>query len=359
MESTGVYWKPVWHVLEDGFEVLLANASHVRNLPGRKTDVNDATWLAELLAHGLIRGSFVPPTSIQDIRDLTRTRKQLVRERARHVQRIQKTLEDANVKLTGIISDIMGKSGRAILDAIIAGEVDPEELVKLTSRRLKAPRAQLVEALRGKVRDHHRFVMRVHLQQADTLLTAVADIERRLGDQLNPFRTQAALLTTLPGVSETAAQTLIAEMGVEMTRFPSANHLVSWAGLCPRSDESAGRRRSTRIRKGAPWLKTLLVQCAWAAIRVKDSYLRSVFQRIKSRRGPMKAIIAVAAALLRCAYHMLVRGETYHDLGANHLDQRQRVGAVNRLLKRLNALGVQVTGLREISPRGEISPAPT
>jgi transposase len=351
MESTGVYWKPVWHVLEGEFDVALANAKHVRNVPGRKTDVNDATWLAELLAHGLIRASFVPPTSIQDMRDLTRTRKQLVRERARHVQRIQKTLEDANIKLTSVISDVMGQSGRAVLDALVSGETDPEKLVDLMSKRLKAPREQLVEALRGRVRNHHRFVIRLHLQQADALASAVADLEGRLGEQLDPFREPAALLETIPGISATAAQILIAEMGADMSRFATADHLVSWAGLCPRSDESAGKRRSTRIRKGAPWLKTVLVQCAWAAIRVKDGYLRNMFHRIKSRRGPMKAIIAVAAAILRSAHAMLTRNEPYADLGTDHFTKRERAKSINRLLRRLDALGIKVTRFEDQTAR--------
>src|SRR6059036_125298 len=294
MEATGVYWKPVWHVLEGHFELVLANASHIRNVPGRKTDVNDAMWIADLLAHGLIRGSFVPPTPVQELRDLTRTRKQLVREVAQHTQRIQKTLEDANIKLTGIISDVLGKSGRAMLEALIAGETDPEKLVALTSRRLKATRAELVEALRGRIREHHRLLLKLHLGQVDTLRAAVREVEARVGETLQPFCDLAELLTTMPGVSDTVAHVIVAEIGVDMSRFPTAAHLVSWAGLCPRSDESAGKRRSTRVRKGAPWLKTVLVQAAWAATRVKDSYLRAQFLRIKARRGAKKAVLAVA-----------------------------------------------------------------
>lgn len=342
MESTGVYWKPVWHVLDGGFQVCLANASHVKNVPGRKTDVNDATWLAELLAHGLIRGSFVPPTDIQDVRDLTRTRKQLVRERARHVQRLQKTLEDANIKLTGVITDIMGKSGRAVLAALVSGEDDPQKLASLVDRRVKASPQQLMDALQGRVRDHHRFVLELHLKQIDALSSAIGELEGRLGKELDPFREPAALLETIPGVSGTAAQTLIAEMGVDMTRFPTANHLVSWAGLCPKNDESAGKRRSTRIRKGAAWLKTVLVQCAWAAVRSKDTYLRSTFYRLRARRGAMKAIVAVAAAILRSAYFMLTRNEPYAELGSHHYEKRERAKSITRLLRRLDTLGVQV-----------------
>lgn len=343
MEATGVYWKPVWHVLEPSFELWLANATHIKAVPGRKTDVNDATWIADLLAHGLMRGSFVPPTPIQDLRALMRTRKQLVREVARNTQRLQKVLKDANIKLTGTISDVLGMSGRAILDAIVAGETDPEKLVALTRGRLKAPRAKLVEALRGNVREHHRFLIKLHLGQIDGLNEAVRDLEARVGEQLHPFRTSIEILTTIPGVSDTAARVIVSEMGADMARFPTAAHLISWAGLCPRCDQSAGKRRSSRIRHGAPWLKTTLVQCAWAAIRTKDSYLRAQFHRLKSRTGPMKAIIAVAASMLTAAFHMLTNGTPYEDLTAAHFDRRDATKLTKRLIRRLEDLGLKVT----------------
>ena len=346
MESTGVYWKPVWHVLESEFELVLANATHIRNVPGRKTDVNDAMWIADLLAHGLVRASFVPPTAIQELRDLTRTRKQLVRELARHVQRLQKTLEDANIKIAGVISDILGASGRAFLDAIIAGETDPEQLAALARGRLRASREQIVEALRGRVREHHRFMLKLHLEQVSSLEHAIAKSEARLGECLEPFREDVKLLTTMPGISQTAAQVIASEMGLDMHRFSSADSLVSWAGMCPRSDESAGKRRSTRIRKGAPWLKTTLIQAAWAASRTKNTYLQTLFHRVKARRGAMKAIVAVAASMLRSAYYMLTRGTAYQDLGPNHFDSRTRVRTVNRLLKRLKDLGIKVIEAR-------------
>lgn len=342
MESTGVYWKPVWHVLEGSFALVLAHAAHIRNVPGRKSDVNDAMWIADLLAHGLIRGSFVPPTPVQELRDLTRTRKQLVREIAQHTQRIQKTLEDANIKLTGVISDILGQSGRALLQAMIAGETDPEHLVELTSGRLKAPRTVLVEALRGRVRPHHRFLLKLHLEQIDALQGAVREVEARLGESTEPYRAAVELLDTIPGVNETVAQVILGEIGEDMTRFPTAAHLISWAGLCPRSDESAGKRRSTRVRKGAPWLKATLVQAAWAAVRKKGSYLRAQFLRIKARRGPMKAILAVAASMLTAAYHMLRTGAVYEDLGERYFDSRDRIKLVRRLVRRLGDLGIQV-----------------
>lgn len=342
MESTGVYWKPVWHILESSVELVLANATDIRNLPGRKSDVNDATWIADLLAHGLIRASFVPDTPIQELRDLTRTRKQLVREIGRHTLRIQKTLEDTNLKITGLISDVLGVSGRAILEAIVAGQSDPQKLLEVTNGRLKASPERLLEALHGRIRDHHRFLLKLHLGQVDCLNSAVRDLETRLEQVLQPFRRDLELLKTIPGVSELAASVLLAEIGFDMSRFPTAAHLVSWAGLCPRSDESAGKRRSTRIRKGAPWLKTVLVQAAWAASRKQDSYFKAQFFRLRARRGPMKAIIAVAASILTSAYYMLSRQQPYRDLGSNHFDQLDSAKRAQQLVKRLNDLGFQV-----------------
>jgi transposase len=340
MESTGVYWKPVWHVLEGRFELVLANAVQVRNMPGRKSDVNDATWLAELLAHGLIRPSFVPPAPIQELRDLTRTRKQLVREIARHTLRIQKTLEDANIKLKSVASDILGTSGRAVLLAIVGGESDPERLADLTKQRLRAPRDQIVEALRGSLTEHHRFMIKLHLEHIDQLEATVREVEARAGR--GPFRVAVELLSTIPGVSETTATVIVAEIGEDMTRFPSAGHLLSWAGLCPRLDESAGKRHSNRIRQGAPWLKTVLVQAAWGASRKRDSYLRARFLRLKVRRGPKKAVVAVAASMLVAAYHMLKTGAVYEDLGADYFDRLNHHKTTDRLVRRLKALGYRV-----------------
>jgi transposase len=342
MEATGVYWKPVWHVLEAHFTLVLANAMHIRNVPGRKSDMNDATWIADLLAHGLIRSSFVPPAPIQALRDLTRTRKQLVGEIARHTLRIQKTLEDANLKLTQVMSDILGTSGRAILQALLAGERDPDKLADLTRGRLKAPRAALVDALHGRITDHHRFMIQLHLTQITGLETALAAIDARLGEALEPFRAAVSLLKTMPGISDTTARVLIAETGTDMTRFPSVGHLISWAGLCPRLDESAGKRRSTRTRQTARWLKPMLVNAAWAATRKKEGYLPAQFLRIKSRRGAKKAILAVAHSMLTAAYHMLRDGVEYHDLGHDHFAQRDKDRITKRLLQRLRDLGVKV-----------------
>ncbi|MBI2161125.1 MAG: IS110 family transposase [Candidatus Rokubacteria bacterium] len=344
MEATGVYWKPVWHVLEGSFELVLANAMHIRNIPGRKTDVNDATWIADLLAHGLIRGSFVPAPPLQDLRDLTRTRTQLVRERARHILRIQKTLENANLKLASVLTDVLGVTGRNLLEALIAGEASPERLADLAhDPRLKASRAEFVEALHGRITPHHRFILALHLRQIDALDTAVREIEARLEDALAPFRAAVARLTTIRGIAETAAHVLIAEIGVDMSHFPSAGHLISWAGLCPRLHESAGKRRSTRTRHGNRWLKTMLVQAAWGAVRHHHGgYLRAQFVRLRSRRGPKKAILAVAASMLTAAYYMLRDGTDYRDLGADHFDRREKAKLARRLITRLHDLGFTV-----------------
>ena len=342
MESTGIYWRPVWHVLDGDFDLTLANARHVRNVPGRKTDINDATWLSDLLAHGLVRGSFVPEPAVQELRDLTRTRKQLGREIVQHTQRVQKTLEDANVKLSSVLSDMLGQSGRRILDAIVKGETDPTRLASLATSRVKATPEQLADALRGKITDHHRFLLKLHLDQIDALDALVARLDERIDRHVSPFRQAVKHLTTIPGISSTAAHVILAEIGPDMSRFPSSGHVVSWAGLCPRSDESAGKHRSTRIREGNASLKTILVQCAWAAARTKNSYLRAQFHRIKTRRGAKKAAVAVAASLLTIAYHMLRDGTAYTDLGPKYFDERDKQRVTKRLLRRLADLGVDV-----------------
>jgi transposase len=342
MEATGVYWKPVWHVLEAEFELVLANAAHIRNVPGRKTDVNDAMWIADLLAHGLIRSSFVPPQAIQQLRDLTRTRKQLVREVSQHSLRIQKVLEDANLKLGSVLSDVLGKSGRAMLDAIVAGQSDPALLTQLAQGTARNKSAELREALRGRITEHHRTMLRLHLQVIDALQRTLGELDAAVGKALAPIRQRARLLTTMPGISDLTASVVVAEIGVDMSRFPSAGHLISWAGLCPRSDESAGKRRSTRVRKSGTWIKTTLVTAAWAAVRVKTSYLRAQFLRIKARRGAKKAILAVAASMLTAAYHMLRDGTEYNDLGSEHFDRQDRSKTIRRLIKRLQDLGCDV-----------------
>ena len=345
MEATGVYWKPVWHVLEGHFQLILANAAHVKNVPGRKTDVNDATWLADLLAHGLIRASFVPPAAVQELRTLTRTRKQFVRERGSHVQRIEKILEDANLKLGVALSDLLGQSGRAVLQAIIDGHTDPEFLLTRISTRVKASRAELREALRGHITAHHRFMLKLHLEHIDALDRAIATLEQEVGAGLEPFRQAAQLVSTIPGMSSIASHVVVGEIGIDMSRFATPAHLLSWACICPRNDESAGKRRSTRLRRGGKWLKTTLVQCAWAAVRVKGSYLQAQFHRIRARRGAKKAIIAVAASMLTAIWHMLRNGTEWRELGAAYFDRADAKKTATRLIRRLQQIGyaVQVT----------------
>jgi transposase len=299
-------------------------------------------WIADLLAHGLIRSSFVPPAPIHELRDLTRTRKQLVREVSQHTLRLQKVLEDANIKLTGVLSDVLGMSGRAMIRALMAGETDPERLADLSQGRLKASRPAVVAALRGRVTPHHRFLLRLHLTHIEALEVIIAEVEAHLGETLVPFQDAVDRLLTIPAVGRTVARVIVAEIGVDMTRFPTAGHLVSWAGLCPRVHESAGKRISTRTRSGNPWLKTTLVQVAWVAARTRNTYLRAQFLRLKSRRGPKKAILAVAASILTAAYHILKNGTTYHELGADHFAHRDKARIAKHLIRRLEDLGLSV-----------------
>lgn len=340
MEATGIYWRPVWQVLADeGRTLILANAAHVKNVPGRKTDVADAVWLSDLLAHGLIRPSFVPDAGTRAMRDLLRTRKQLVREQASHVQRIQKTLEDANLKLASVLTDIMGTSGRAVLAALAAGETDPDRLRSLVGTRVKASPEAIRAALTGRPSAHHRFLLGLHLGQIDALAAAIDAIDAEVDRDLGPFREAVALLVTIPGVAELTAEVVLSEIGLDMSRFPTAGHLISWAGLCPRQDESAGKRRSTRLKKGAPWLKTALVQAAWAAARKKHGYFNAQFQRLRGRRGARKAICAVAASILTTIYHMLNDGTAYVDLGANHFHRNQSMTRAKALARQIERLG--------------------
>jgi transposase len=354
MEATGVYWRPVWHVLEDSFELLLVNALHIKRVPGRKTDVSDAAWLADLLAHGLVRASFVPPTPVHELRALTRTRKQLIRERASHVQRVDKILQDAGVKLGSVLTDIMGDSGRAILAAIVAGETDPMALASRVNHRVRASPAKIAEAVQGKVTAHHRFLLDLHLAQADALERAVERIDAEVGERLASFRDAAKRLITIPGVSDVSAAAIVSEIGVDMSRFPTSGHLISWAGLCPRSEESAGKQRSTRLRKGAPWLKTLLVQCARGASRAKNTYLQAQYYRLRSRRGDKKAVMAVAASQLTAVYFMLRDQTDYRDLGPEHFTRTDRGKVASRLRRRLNDLGFDVS-LSERAPSQPVS----
>jgi transposase len=356
MEATGVYWKPVWQVLSarEEFTLTLANAAHVKNLPGRKSDVSDADWLADLHAHGLVRASFVPDTATLELRTLMRSRKQLVRERTRHVQRIHKTLEEANIKLDSVLCDVLGKSGRAMLVAMIAGESDPSRLAALAHPAVRASQEELRQVLRGRVTPHHRFLLHLHLGQIDGIDAGIAQIDREVETHLAPFRTAIKLVSSIPGVSSLSAEVIVAEIGTDMSRFPSAGHLLSWAGLCPRQDESAGKRRSTRLRHGDPWLKTALIQCAWAASRKNASYLQSQFLRLRGRRGPQKAICAVAASILTAIYHMLKNGTFYADLGPDHFHKRSPKTYAQRLVRQLERLGYAVN---LVPTQSELTPA--
>jgi transposase len=351
MEATGVYWKPVWNILSDGaFALILANAAHIKNVPGRKTDMNDAMWIADLVACGLLKPSFVPDEPLQELRSLMRTRKQLVREQTRHVQRIEKTLEAANIKLGSVICEVMGVSGRRMIEAMISGVRDPRKLAALAHRQIKASPKELYDALHGRLTGHHRFLLQLHIGQYDALSASIEQIDRQVdravakldeeaADRQASFRDLISLLCTIPSVSTLAATAILAEIGRDMSRFPSAGHLVAWAGLCPGQNESAGKRKRSRLRKGAPWLKTMLVQCAWAAKRKKDSYYRAQFNRLSHRRGPQKAICAVAASLLTAIYHMLKDGTEHHDLGADHFDHRSAAAKAKRLVSQLAKLG--------------------
>ena len=342
MEATGVYWKPVWHILEPVCTLILANPAHIKNVPGRKTDVKDAEWIAQLLAHGLVEASFVPPTPIQELRALTRDRRQFHREASQHVQRIQKVLQDANIKIDSVISDVMGVSGRAFLEAIVEGERDPEKLAQHANYRLKASKDEIREALRGVVTPLHRAMLRRHLETFDHLQAMIAETDAEVAALLEPFRRQVELLDTIPGVDIATAEVIIAEVGVDMTRFPTAAHLVSWAGLSPRSDESAGKRRNTRIGKGGQWLKATLVQAAWAATRKKESHLRGLFLRLKGKRGPKKAIVAVAAEIMRSTWYMLSRDEEYKEPRPTIEDPARKEREARRLVGKLKKLGYPV-----------------
>jgi transposase len=344
MEATSDYWRPFYYVLEDGpFEVMLVNARHVKNLPGRKTDVSDAAWLAQLGAHGLVRGSFVPPEPIRQLRDLTRTRTAVVRERGRETQRLEKFLEDSGIKLSSVASDLTGVSGRAMLDALVAGERDPEVLADMAKRRLRSKLPELAEALTGRFNDHHAFLVKVHLNLIDQHTKAIDEITERIEEAMAPFASARDLLVTIPGVSTKVADVLIAETGADMTRFPSAGHLASWAGVCPGSNESAGRVKSTRTRPGNPYLKGALGIAAMVAARSNDTYFSAKYRRIASRRGPIKAVVALEHATLVAVWNMLETGETYHDPGGDYFTRRDPERAKRRALEQLQHLGFTVT----------------
>jgi transposase len=344
MEATGDYWKPFFYVLEDGpFEVLLVNARHVKGVPGRKTDVNDAQWLAELGAHGLVRGSFVPPEPIRQLRDLTRTRSSIVRERSREIQRLEKLLEDAGIKLSSVATDINGLSSRAMLEAMIAGERDPAVLADLAKRRLRLKIPELTEAMQGRFNEHHAFLVRLHLDLIDHLAAAIDELNDRIEEAMSPFRGSRDLMCSIPGISTLVADVIIAETGGDMSRFPTAAHLASWAGTCPGSNESAGRVKSTGTRPGDPYLKAALGIAALAATRTKSSYYGAKYRRIAARRGPMKALVAVEHAMLVAIWHMLRDGSLYTDPGADYFTRRTPDTTRSRAVHQLERLGYRVT----------------
>jgi transposase len=343
MESTGVYWKPVFNILEGRCVVILVNAEHIKQVPGRKTDVKDCQWIAQLLQHGLLKASFVPPQPIRELRDLTRQRAQLVAEKASAANRVQKVLEDANIKLAGVATDVLGASGRDMLEALIAGETDPEKLADLARQRLREKIPALRLALQGRVTEHHRFLLRMHLDHITHLEELIGRLSMRVEEVMAPFAEASARLQTIPGIGERAAEIIVAEVGTNMEQFPSAGHLASWAGMCPGNNESAGKRRTGRTRKGDRWLRTALVQAAWAASHTKGTYLAAQYRRLAKRRGRKKALIALGHTLLVIVYHVLKRGTTYEELGADFLERLEPERLTRQLVKRLEALGHKVT----------------
>jgi transposase len=343
MESTGVYWKPIWNLLEEQFELFLVNARHVKAVPGRKTDVRDCEWLAELLRHGLLSGSFVPDRPQRELRELTRYRTSLVRERTAAANRLQKTLEGANVKLASVATDILGKSGREILAALVAGQTDGAELAQLAQGRMREKIPQLERALTGCIGPHQRFLVAEQLAHVDFLDGAIARVSAEIAERMHPDEDAITRLDTIHGVGRSVAEALVAEIGSDLTRFPNAKHLASWAGLCPGNNESAGKRYSGKTRKGSPWLRACLVQAAHAAARTKGTYLAAQYRRLAARRGRAKAAVAVSHSILIIVYHVLTEGTVYCDLGANYFDERDRQAVERRLVHRLEGLGYTVS----------------
>jgi len=343
MESTGVYWKPIWNLLEEDFALLLVNAQHVKQVPGRKTDVKDCEWLADLLRHGLLRGSFVPDRPQRELRELVRYRTSLIRERAAEVNRLQKVLEGANIKLAAVVSDLQGKSAQAMLAALVSGVTEPKVLADLAQRRLRAKIPQLEQALAGRFGAHQRFLVARQLAHLDFLDEQIEHLSGEIADRLAPFRVALAQLQTIPGVKRRTAEIILAEIGTGLDRFPTAAHLASWAGMCPGNHESAGRQQRGTIRKGNQWLRAALVEAALAAGQTKDTYLGAQYRRLIVRRGKKPAAVAVGHTILVIAYHLLTGEAVYEDLGAHYFDARDRLAVQRRLCRRLEALGYTVT----------------
>jgi transposase len=343
MEATGVYWKPVWHILEDDFELMLVNARHVKQVPGRKTDMSDAAWLCQLAEAGLLKANFVPPKPIRELRQLTRYRKTQIAERQREANRLHKALEDTNIKLDCVATDILGASGRAMLDALVSGTTDPEVLAELAKGRLRAKIPQLREALEGRFDDLHALLIGAILAHLDFLDEQIDRLSDAIDERIAPFGRAVELLCTIPGVQRRTAEVIIAEIGPDMTVFPSARHLASWAGQCPGNDRSAGKQRSGKTRKGSRWLNAALKDAAMAAIRTRDSYPRALYDRQRSRIGHAKAIGAVKHSIILAAWHMLTHGELYNDLGPDYYRRRDPARTTKRLVAQLERLGHTVT----------------
>lgn len=343
MESTGVYWKPIYNILEGTFELLLVNAQHIKTVPGRKTDAKDCEWIAELLQHGLLRGSFVPQQEERELREVTRYRSSLVRERTAEINRLQKTLEGANIKLASVASEVTGVSGRAILKALVAGNTDATALAQLAKGQLRNKIPQLERALVGQFGPHQRFLVAQQLAHIDFLDQAIDEVGKEVREGMRPFEAELAHLDTIPGVGPWTAEVIVAEIGADMSRFPSAGHLSSWAGMCPGNNESAGKRKSGKTRKGSKWLRVALTEAAYAAGRGKGTYLSSQYHRLAARRGRKKAAIAVGHTILVIAYHILKEHTAYQDLGPDYFDHRQSTRLRTRLLNRLKGLGYDVS----------------
>ena len=343
IEATSDYWKPFYYVLAEDLNVILVNARQVKNLPGRKTDVSDAAWLAQLGAHGLVRASFVPPQPVRELRDLTRARTQMTRERGQVAQRLEKLLEDTGIKLAAVASDIMGVSGRAMLEALISGEREPQVLAELARRRMRSKIPELTEALTGRFRDHHAFLARLHLDHYDQLTDAIGKLDERIEGAMAPFRGALDLLDTIPGINRAVAEVIVAETGGDMSRFASAKHLASWAGVCPGHHESAGRTKNTKVRPGNPYLKGALGLAAFGASRTKDTYLQARYKRLTAHRGPLRALVAVEHSIITAVWHMLTDHVAYHELGGTYFTQRDPERATRRAINQLNQLGYTVT----------------
>jgi transposase len=350
MESTGEYWKPIYNILENNFEVLLVNAQHIKQVPGRKTDIKDSEWIAELLRFGLLKASFIPPVGQRELRELTRHRTNFVRERATLVNRVQKTLESANIKLASVASNVVGVSGRAILAAIIAGQTDTAQMAELAKGRLRDKRDQLSKALEGRVKPHHQFVLTELLGQIDNLDETIARFDAEIEKYCRPFEEAVELLDTIPGVARRTAEVIVSEIGNDMSRFPTADHLAAWAGVAPGNNESAGKRYSGKTRKGNQALEVTLIQAAHAAAHTHNTYLASQYHRLAPRRGKKRAIVAVAHSILVIAYHLIQRKEPYRELGGDYFDKQRPEATAKRLLNRLQKLGYDVSQIH--SPLG-------